>query len=77
MDKTLLNKERHLEEEKVDTAIQRERSERAELKAAEHEMKKKYGTNWRQILGVKGKDLMSIYAVDPSLRQLTMPIKRR
>ena len=44
-------KEIELDELEVDLEIASRKSEIAEKKAAEHEMKKKYGKDWKKILG--------------------------
>ena len=78
--------EDRLETKKVEHGIAEQNKEIAELKAAESEAKKKYGPDWRKVLGLVGKmgmrsqgpggQLQSMYAVDPSLRDLAIPRKR-
>jgi len=73
MDKQLANKERELERLRVDNEMETQRAEIAQKKAVEAEMKKKYGSNWRKILGRGKMSLQDYYAVDPSLRDLAIP----
>jgi len=72
-----------LETKKVEKQIAAENNDIAQLKAAEAEAKKKYGPDWKKVLGLAGKmgmrqqgpggQLQSLYAVDPSLRDLAIP----
>lgn len=48
---SIKEKEEELQELEVDYEIAKKRSEIAERKALEHEMKKKYGRDWKKILG--------------------------
>ena len=52
MDKTIKSKERELEIRKIDSEIAQEKTTTAERRALEAEAKKKYGRDWRKILGM-------------------------
>ena len=73
MDKQLSEKEKQLERARIDNDIATQRAEIAQKKAVEAEMKKKYGTNWRKILGVGKMGLQDYYALDSSLKDLAIP----
>jgi len=80
MDSKLKAKEKQLELVKVENEIETARAEIAQKKALESEMKKKYGTDWRKIIGYVGKSFgtnqekaHSLYSVDTSLRDLAIP----
>lgn len=82
MDNTLKNKEKTLERLKIEDEIQSERTSIAEKKALEREMKKKYGRDWKHILGFAGGLLspeakQNLYSVNPELRELTKPVGLR
>jgi len=48
---SIKEKEEELAELEVDYEIAKKRSDIAERKALEHEMKKKYGRDWKKIIG--------------------------
>jgi len=48
---SIRDKEEELSELEVDFEIAKKKSDIAEKKALEHEMKKKYGRDWKKILG--------------------------
>lgn len=72
-------KERQLEAARLDNQIAGERSEAAQKKALEAEMKKRYGKGWRKFLGigVKADVVQSLYSYDSSLKDLAVPGSRR
>ncbi len=78
MSDVFAEKEKQLELAKIDSEIQAERTKKAEQKAVEKEMRKKYGRDWKKILGMAG-GLMdaetkhSLYSINPQLRELTKP----
>jgi hypothetical protein len=79
MDNLLREKEKELEEKKLDNEIQNERTEIAQKKAAEAEMKHRYGRDWKKFLkiGVKGDVMQNLYSIDPTLKDLAIPRRRR
>ena len=48
---SIRNKEEELSELEVDYEIAKKRSDIAEKRALEHEMKSKYGRDWKKIIG--------------------------
>lgn len=75
MDKEVLKKERVLDRKRLDNEIATQEAEIAQKKAIVAEMKRRYGRNWRNVLGVKG--LADLYAIDPTLRDLAKPPRVR
>ena len=80
MDSRLKAKEKELELKKVENEIETAKAEIAQKKALEAEMKARYGTDWKKIIGYVGKSFgtnqekaHSLYAVDTSLRDLAIP----
>lgn len=75
------DKERKLESLKLDEDIAETQMSIAQKKAVEHEMKAKYGKDWKKLLGIKGminKDTMqTLYTMNPDLRELNRPNIRR
>ena len=80
MDSRLKSKEKELELKKVENEIESQKAEIAQKRALEAEMKARYGTDWKKIIGYVGKSFgtnqekaHSLYAVDTSLRDLAIP----
>jgi len=76
VDKELLKKSQSLEILEMDDQIESKRLSIAEKKGIESELKKKYGRDWKKILGIIKVDketLNDLYAIDPSLRDLSRP----
>lgn len=80
MDSKLKSKEKQLELAKVENEIETQRAEIAQKKALESEMKKKYGNDWRKIIGYVGKSFgtnaekaHSLYSVNSDLKNLAIP----
>jgi len=80
MDEKLKSREKQLELAKVENEIATARTEIAQKKALEAEMKARYGTDWKKIIGYVGKSFgtneeraHSLYSVDTSLRSLSIP----
>ena len=79
MDSMLRQKERKLEGLRIDNEIAEERAGIAEKKAIERDMKKKYGPDWKKILGiVRGikpnrEAIQDLYTLNPELRDLNKP----
>lgn len=79
-------KERELAELEVDKEIATTKADIAEKRALEHEMKKKYGRDWRKILGwAKGlrpnkeviEDLYVLGGKSSKIREMSRPDKIR
>ena len=79
MDKEISDKERDLEVARLDREIAQERVSASEARMLERLMRKRYGPNWRRILGVVGKlgpnseTVHNLYTVNPELRELAKP----
>lgn len=86
MNSRVREKERELEELEVDHEIASKKADIAEKKAAEAEMKRKYGPNWRKLLGYARKlkpnrevieDLYIASGKTEKLRDMSRPDKVR
>jgi len=78
MDADILKKEKSLEGLTVEDQIEDKRLSIAQKKAIEAELKNKYGSGWKKIFGVlkvNRETIHDLYAIDPSLRDLTRPPK--
>jgi hypothetical protein len=79
MDEKLKQKEEELELASLDDQIAEKRSSIAQKRALEREMKAKYGSGWRKILGFVGKikpdqeALHTLYSMNPDLKRLNAP----
>jgi len=80
MDSMLRKKEQKLEHLKIDSEIAEERASIAQKKAYEREMKSKYGSDWKKILGVvktsirpNREAIQDLFAINPELRDLSRP----
>lgn len=73
----LEGKERKLEGLTIDREIAGKETDIAREKAIAREMKKKYGSDWKHILGIVGKSIrpnreaiQDLFAINPELRDL-------
>ena len=66
-EKSVEDLEEDLEKLKIQTDIQGARTELAERKALERELKSKYGAGWKKILGLKG--LISVPTLKSALKE--------
>jgi uncharacterized membrane-anchored protein YhcB (DUF1043 family) len=82
MDSRLKSKEKELELKKVENEIETQRAEISQKKALEAEMKQRYGSDWKKILGMVGKGLSmktnaekahDLYSVNSDLKNLAIP----
>lgn len=82
MDSKLKSKEKQLELAKVENQIETEKAEIAQKKALEAEMKARYGSDWKKVLGLVGKGLSiktnaekahDLYSVNSDLKNLAIP----
>jgi len=82
MDSRLKSKEKELELKKVENEIETQRAEISQKKALEAEMRARYGTDWKKILGMVGKGLAmktnaekahDLYSVNSDLKNLAIP----
>jgi len=73
------DQDKELEKLEVEDELESHRMSIAEKKAISREMKKKYGRDWRKILGVikiNPGTLQSLYAINPELRDQLRPTRR-
>ena len=82
MDSKLKAKEKQLELAKVENELETQRAEIAQKKALEAEMKQRYGTDWKKIIGYVGKGFNlktnsekahDLYSVNSDLKKLAIP----
>jgi hypothetical protein len=82
MDSRLKAKEKELELKKVENQIASASAEIAQKKALENEMKQRYGSDWKKILGYVGKGFNlktnaekahDLYGVSGDLKALAIP----
>jgi len=82
MDSRLKAKEKELELKKVENEIATAQAEISQKKALEAEMKQRYGTDWKKIIGYvsKGFNLKTnsekahdLYSVNSDLKKLAIP----
>lgn len=79
MDAEMREKERAIERLALDEEVESKKKTIAELQALKREAKRKYGSNWKQILGIIGSlkpnmdSVHTLYTADPSLRELSKP----
>ena len=80
MGSELVKKERLLDELEVDDEIESKRVSIAQKKAVEREMKRKYGRDWKKVLGLVGKlkpnreAIQDLYSFNPELKELNRPV---
>ena len=83
MDRELRNRGIELDKLEMDDEIASRRMSIAQKKAVEREMRRKYGRDWRKVLGLVGKlkpnseALQDLYTVNPELRDLNNPGRLR
>ena len=73
---SLNEKERQLDELTVQSEIEEKKSEIAQKRMLAREMKSKYGSNWKKVLGMLRPDSQDLFNFSPEIRHAALPPKK-